>query len=45
MSDPYAYYTPLGDRLLLFTRAEMRRAWLTERLELWHRFMILIAAR
>lgn len=33
MNDPYAYYTVYGDRRLLFTRADMRSAWLEERLE------------
>lgn len=36
MSDPYAYYTLEGDRLLGFTSEERHRlAWLAERLELW----------
>lgn len=31
-ADPYAYYTELGDRRLLFTAADLRRAWLEDRL-------------
>lgn len=35
MTDPFAHYTPTGDRLLLLTPADHRRAWLAERIDTW----------
>ncbi len=35
MPDPYAHYTPWGDRLLIFTAADLRRALARDRWEEW----------
>lgn len=40
MPDPYAVYTPTGDRLLVHNPTARRRmVWLTERLLLWERLL------
>ncbi len=35
MPDPYAHYTPWGERLLIFTAADLRRALARDRWEEW----------
>ncbi len=35
MIDPYAYYTAMGDRHLIFTHGDRRRARLLEQVARW----------
>lgn len=45
MSDPYAFYTALGDRLLIHSAADHRRAWLTYQLERLAHALFLVRGR
>lgn len=40
MPDPYAHYTPWGDRLLVFTAADQMKALACDRYQNWQSWML-----